>query len=113
MLKRKLTRNSLSLTQRSDTGIVRTRFVASSHFGIEKVDTTISQSLDEPTELSALAHMESLNSLANAIQTRQSKSYEDLDTSLNAMKEVLVELYASIGYTTGISELLDNEKEGV
>ena len=111
-MKRKLTRNSLSLTQKSDTGITTTRFVASSLFGIEKVDTTTMPSHDEQTELSGLALTESLNSLANAIQTRQSKSYEDLNTSLSDMKAVLVELYTFIGYEAGIKEL-DNEKEGV
>ena len=115
MLKRKLTRSSLSITRKSGSDIVTTRFNVFQRSGHLSPASTIlpAQEIIED-DYEALRSV-LLNISESVAQMQERKSCEDLDILRNIAdtKAQLVALYNSIGYTTGIESLLDNEKEGV
>ena len=114
-MKRKLTRSSLSITQRSGSGIQRTKLNVWSRSGHLNLGSTTSLDQDTQTENYEALRSVLLNISESVQLIQERKSSEDLDTLRNIAdtKAALVALYNSIGYTTGIKELLDNEKEGV
>ena len=114
-MKRKLTRSSLSITQRSGSGIQRTKLNVWSRSGHLNLGSTTSLDQDTQTENYEALRSVLLNISESVQLIQERKSLEDLDTLRNIAdtKAALVALYNSIGYTTGIEELLDNEKEGV
>ena len=115
MLKRKLTRSSLSITRKSGLDITTTRFSALSSYGhSNQGSTTLPDQEIVEDDYEALRSV-LLNISESVAQIQERKSSEDLDILKNIAdtKAQLVALYNSIGYTTGIESLLDNEKEGV
>ena len=109
-MRRRLTRSSLSITQRSATGIQTTKLNVWSRSGHSKVASTILP--DQETQAENLDQLRSvlLNISESVAQIQQRKSLEDLDISKSIAdtKAALAALYASIGYTTGIEELYEN-----
>lgn len=106
-LSQSFTRRSVSVTPSGKLNVLLT-------FGQWRVGSITTPEVKTQEGVSEAQLLVSLSSCLNEIQSRQSKSYEDLDTSLRDTKVALAKLYNSIGYTAGIKKLgLDNEDEGV
>ena len=113
MMRRKLTKSLLSVTQKSATGITTTNLnVLTSSGHLNPGSTTMLGQETTMGEYDQL-RMVLLNISEQLVQIQQRKSSLDLDTlkSIADTKGALAELYNSIGYTIGIDTLM-KEAEG-